>query len=268
MLIIAYIFCMALCWGSFLNLLAYRIVHGVNFWTSRSYCPACKHVLTWYENIPVFSWLFLQGRCRSCKASISWLYPFIEICTAVLFTGIFFRIVWPVYSLFPDDMLMLHFIPTRMWFSLISYIVFFSALVAATRTDLDAMVIPQCFSLWLVPFGLVSAAFGFLEITFLQSCLGVVFGYGMLWLVGFLFKKATHKDGMGIGDMELMALIGSFLGPVGVWTSIMIGSLSGMVFGAIYLYATKKSRSTRIPFGPFLALGAATHFFFEYALFF
>jgi len=232
-----------LCWGSFLNVVAYRSICDIPFFAKRSVCPYCKNIIFWYDNIPILSWFFLRGKCRHCKKSISYLYPFIEILTVVILTSLLFKV---------DDIL-------SFWV----FFLFFSALIVSTRTDLQAMVIPQIFSLWLVPVGIVFAFFDLLNITVLQSLGGAVLGYGGLWLIAKIFKVITKKEGLGVGDMELLAMIGAFLGPVGVWFSLFIGSFSGLLIAGGYLLLTKKSKETKIPFGPFLALGATIYFFFN-----
>jgi len=236
-----------ICWGSFLNVLAYRITFDKAFFTKRSACPACGKIIYWYDNIPLLSWFLLRGQCRFCHAQISWLYPFIELMSGIILTALFF-----VKGLTP---------------SFFGYFIFFSALLVATRTDLEAMVIPQFFSLWLVPVGFLFSYLDLIEIFPLESLLGACFGYGLLWVVAKTFKYATKKEGLGEGDMELLAMIGSFLGPIGVWFSLMIGSSVGLLLGGGYLLIAKKDRYTRIPFGPFLALGAIIYLLLNPALF-
>jgi leader peptidase (prepilin peptidase)/N-methyltransferase len=256
------IFLLGLCWGSFLNVLAYRTLHNKNFFTARSYCPHCRHVIAWYDNIPLLSWLFLRGRCRVCSASISWLYLFTESLTALVMTVLFYKtIIAPIAFLDFGDTSVCYIASSRMYSAFGAIALFFSALIAATRTDLEALLIPQLFSLWMVPFGIAAAYFGFLQITWEESIIGSVIGYGVLWLVAFIFKRVTGKEGMGVGDMELLAMIGSFLGPLGVWMSLLFGSFSGLLCGALYLLLSGKNTATRIPFGPFLALGAAMYYF-------
>jgi leader peptidase (prepilin peptidase)/N-methyltransferase len=130
------------------------------------------------------------------------------------------------------------------------------------------MLIPQLCTLWLVPVGIIASYFGFTFISLTSSITGAVLGYGLLWLIAFLFKFFTKRDGVGVGDMELLAMIGSFLGPVGVWFSLMIGSFTGLFLGVIYLLISKKGRFTRIPFGPFLVLGAILYFLFDQKIIF
>ena len=232
-----------LCWGSFLNVVAYRSIYDIPFLAKRSVCPHCRNVIFWYDNIPVLSWLFLCGKCRHCKKSISFLYPFIEIITALIMTLLLLKV---------DDIL-------SFWV----FFLFFSALIVATRTDLQAMVIPQIFSLWLVSFGMVFAYFDLLNITFTQSFFGAILGYASLYFTAKIFKMISKKEGLGVGDMELLGMIGAFLGPIGVWLSLLVGSFSGLFIAGGYILLTKKSKETKIPFGPFLALGATIYFFFN-----
>ncbi len=245
-MILAIIFLFGLCWGSFLNVLATRILHHRKFFTKRSYCPSCKHTIAWQDNLPLLSFLLLRGQCRHCKAPISWLYPATELVTGLLAVSLYAVTAEPL--------------------TYAAYALFFTGLVAATRTDLEAMLIPQLFSLGLIPLGLVAAWFGLIQISFLESILGSLVGYGVLWLIAQLFLKITKREGMGAGDYDLLAGIGAWIGPVGVWLTLMIASSVGTLLGIIYLYGTKQSRSLRIPFGPFLALGAIAYLFFHRTL--
>lgn len=250
------LFLAGLCWGSFLNCFAHRILHNKNLFTMRSMCPSCHQMIAWYDNIPVLSWFVLHGKCRWCKVPISGLYPFIELVTAILLPALFLQLVSGhnlFFFIISDSVSFLSFL---------CYFFFFSALITATRTDLEAMVIPQCFSLWLIPVALCATIANWINISFIQSVSGAFLGYGILWIVARGYSLLKHQDGLGKGDMELLAMIGSFLGPLGVWTSLMIGSIIGLGVGVAYLLWSGKEATTRIPFGPFLALGATIHFFF------
>ena len=238
------LFLVFLCWGSFLNVVAYRLTYDIPFFKKRSQCPLCGKIIPWYDNIPVVSWILLRARCRFCSAAISFLYPFIELASGIIFTALYF-----VGKLTPATF------------------IFTSALLVAVRTDLQAMVIPQIVSLWLVPVGVAMSFLGLTGIFGFESILGAALGYGVLWGMASLFRVLTKKDGLGVGDMELLAMIGSFLGPLGVWFSLMIGSVSGVLIGGGYLLVTKKGPNERIPFGPFLALGAILYLFFKLVLF-
>ena len=224
-----------LLWGSFLNVVAYRIIRHESIAFPRSHCPHCNHTLAWYDLVPLFSWLALKGSCRYCAAPISFLYPFIELLTASLFVLLYNQFDLPY---------------------ILSYGLFFSALIVSIRTDLEHLLISRLASLCLVPIGIMLAISGWLPITGTESCLGAIFGYALLWGTAVAFKRITKKEGIGEGDFELMAMIGSFTGPMGVWLTITAGSLIGSIVSVVYLVITKKAPNTKIPFGPFLALGA------------
>ncbi|MFC1894845.1 prepilin peptidase [Candidatus Dependentiae bacterium] len=248
------VFIFSLCWGSFLNVVAYRCITQKSFFEKRSTCNFCKNLIPWYDNIPIISWIILKAQCRNCKKKISWLYPLIEILTAVIITALFFK----VFNL--DNTVILS---SQLTYSFICYFIFFSSLIVAIRTDLQALVIPQIFSIWMVPFGLICSYLNLIEISFKQSLIGSILGYASLLVVAKLFKFFAKKEGLGIGDMELLSMIGAFLGPLGVWFSITIGSLTGVIISGSYLFISKKSTHTLIPFGPFLALGAILYFFIQ-----
>jgi leader peptidase (prepilin peptidase)/N-methyltransferase len=235
-----------LCWGSFLNVVGYRLLHEKPFFALRSHCTSCNAVISWFDNIPVVSWIWLQGHCRFCSQKISLLYPFIEIITALS--------VVCLYLIHGDNVSLS---------PLLAYLFLFSALIVGVRTDLEALVIPQLFTLWLIPMGFLFAVCGFLDVGIVESVVGAIVGYGILWVVATLFRVCTKKDGMGVGDMELLAMIGAFIGPVGVWVTLLIASLTGSIIGGIYLLGTKQGKMTRIPFGPFLALGGMSFVLFQ-----
>lgn|GEM_PF-211720 len=257
-----------LAWGSFLNVIAYRILYDQPFFTVRSYCPTCKGGIAWYDNIPLFSWVILRGKCRLCQASISWLYPFIEVLTAFIAWSIFFRLPVEELAVFEFDFFnqpcvdLILQIPTYVMSYELAYGFFFSALIIAVRTDFEAMVIPQLFSICLVPVGIICAGLGLIPISLLSSITGACFGYGILWIVAKTFTYLTGKDGIGVGDMELLALIGSFTGPSGVWISLMLASIIGTLCGGIYLAVTGQGKTTKLPFGPFLVLGTVGYVLF------
>jgi leader peptidase (prepilin peptidase)/N-methyltransferase len=245
-MILFLLFLCGLCWGSFLNVLATRVLHHRAFFTRRSYCPSCKKIIAWYDNIPLISFLLLHGACRQCRSPISLLYPAIELVAGVLATCLYWHTSQPL--------------------PYVAYAIFFSGLVAATRTDLEAMLIPQLFSLGLIPLGFCAASAHLLAISPLESALGACAGYGILWLIATIFLRITKREGMGAGDYDLLAGIGAWTGPLGIWLTLMISSLLGTVVGLAYLYGAKKGPATRIPFGPFLALGAIVYVFFQTSL--
>ncbi len=224
-----------LAWGSFLNVIGYRLIHWQSIIYPGSYCPACKHSLAWYDNIPLLSFIMLCGTCRYCKKPISWLYPFIELITLILMLALFARL------------------DSHYW---LAYFVFFSALIVTIRSDLESMLISRFATIFLIPAGFLFATLGCLPITLSQSIFGSIFGYAVLLGSAKLFAWVTGKQGMGQGDLELLAFIGAFIGPWGCWITLMLASTIGALGGIAYIVLSKKQSSIKIPFGPFLALGA------------
>lgn len=224
----------------------YRIVRNQSFFFNRSRCPSCRTTLAWYDLVPLASWVLLHGRCRSCQKPISWLYPFIELLTAALLT------------------LLILYQPIH-YFA--AYFIFFSALIVSVRSDLETMLISRYVTLFLVPAGFLLSGVGLLPITLTQSILGALGGYALLWGTAQFFFLFTRKEGIGQGDVELLALIGAFTGIAGAWISLLIGSLAGSLIGLSYIALTKIGRNAKIPFGPFLALGAFGYVFFREPLF-
>ena len=229
-----------LIWGSFLNVVAYRIVRGLSIVAPRSYCPHCKNTIAWYDNIPVASFLLLGGKCRSCKQPISLLYPFIEIITVISMCMLF--------SLVSSKFL-------------IGYFIFFSALIVTIRTDLEKMLISRYVSLYLIPLGWFLSWFSFgthglIPISLTQSILGSIIGYLLLYTIAKIFFWRMGKEGMGQGDLELLAFIGAFTGPFGCWITLLLSSSIGALYGIGCILFSSQKGSIKIPFGPFLAFGA------------
>lgn len=232
---------MFLVWGSYLNSVGYRLLHLNAFFKKRSFCPSCKHTIFWYDNIPVISWLLLNGQCRFCKNSISWLYPTIELMTTISLLALWCTIpqkYFPVYALF------------------------FSALIVTIRTDLDRMLISRYMTLYLIPAGLLASYCGVIPLSLTESMLGCIFGYLILWLTKKISLMITKQESLGQGDVELLSFIGAFTGPVGCWASLSIGSISGTVVTSLYMLITKQS-IVKIPFGAYLGAGAMMFVLFE-----
>lgn len=225
----------ALIWGSFLNVVACRLISSQSIIYPRSHCPHCKSTINWYDNIPVISWILLGAKCRTCKKPISCLYPFIELLTAGSFIAL--------YAYAPEYFF--------------AHAIFFSALIVTVRTDLEYMLICRLATVGIIPIAWILSYFGMLPITLPASLLGTVIGYLALWIVARVFYALTKKHGLGEGDFDLLALIGAFCGIPGVFISILIGSWVGTIASMIYIIASrKKSLNIKVPFGPFLALGA------------
>ncbi len=231
-----------LCWGSFLNVVAYRLIKGKDL-LHRSRCIHCKQIIAWYDNIPLFSYVVLRGRCRSCSKPISWLYPAIELFTTVVMTLLYLRMENTYF---------------------LGYFVLFSALIVTIRSDLETMLISRWVTIALVPVGIVMSFTDTIPIAPLNSMMGAASGYLSLWFVGTLFYLVTRKEGLGQGDLDLLACIGAFTGIVGVWMTVLLGSLFGSIIGtAVLIYKGKFQRYMKLPFGPFLALGAITYVLFQ-----
>jgi len=223
--------------GSFLNVCVGRLPRGESLVRPRSRCPKCGAAIAWFDNVPVFSWVALRGRCRSCREPISWTYPALELTTAAIWVGIAV-----VYG------------PT--WHALQGAILF-SLLLAIALIDGQHYLIPDALSLGGLGAGLALSLLPGAP-TPLVSVIGAALGFGVLLVVGVLGEWAFRKPAMGGGDMKMMAMVGAFLGPAGAMLTIFIGAVVGtVVFGPVSL-KTKKD----VPFGVFLALGAVITFFF------
>lgn len=221
--------------GSFLNVCIARLPAGGSIVGPRSRCPRCGRAIAWYDNIPVVSYLLLRGRCRGCGDRISWQYPVVELASVVIWAG-----------------MALLFGPS--WRALQGAILF-SLLLAIAVTDARHYLIPDPLSVGGLVAGLaLSLLPGRPEP--LYAAIGAVAGFLVLWGVGRLGEWAFRKPAMGGGDMKMMAMIGAFLGPVGAMLTIFLGALTGsLVFGPVSLKTGKL-----VPFGVFLALGAAVTF--------
>ncbi len=220
-----------LCLGSFLNVVIARLPEGKNLVIPRSACPRCGHLIAWYDNVPILSWLVLCGRCRSCRGPISWRYPAVEGLTAALFVLAFLR-----FGIGVD---------------LLAALLFLCGLVAITGIDLDRQIIPDVITLPGIAVGFVAnAATG--RVTWLDSLLGIAVGGGIFFVI-ILISPA----GMGGGDMKLGAMMGAFLGWKLGLLAVLLGVLSGGLVAVCLLALGRKGRKDAVPFGPFLALGGA-----------
>jgi len=203
-----------------------------NLMTPRSRCPACGHVVQWYENVPVLSYLFLRGRCSACKAPISARYPLVELLTGALFFFCIYR--WGV---------------TPVGFA---WCGFSAALVALAFIDWDTTLLPDDITLPLLWAGLLSAAFQWTNVPLNASVTGAAAGYLSLWLVYWGFKLATGKEGMGYGDFKLFAALGAWFGWQALVSIILMSSIIGAIVGIAMKIFSSLREGGYIPFGPFL----------------
>ena len=221
--------------GSFLNVCIYRLPRGLSVVRPRSHCPSCKALVQWFDNVPIVSYLFLKGRCRYCSATISFRYPLIELLSAVL--------SWLVYRRFGIGVGYLFYFP------------FAASLLTVSAIDLDHGIIPDEISIPGIAIGLIFAGF-WPYLSLWDSLVGILAGGGFLYLVGFFYGAATKREGIGGGDIKLMAMIGAFLGWKGSLFTIFAGSLIASLTGVSIMILRKADGKMPIPFGPFLS-GAA-----------
>ena len=241
-----YIFILGSCIGSFLNVCIYRLPRDLSVVRPRSFCPSCARLIRWYDNIPIVSFLLLKGRCRFCQRMISFRYMMVEISTAFLAIGVYKWGSWRHWD--------------GLQIALAMGITF--ALLVVSLIDLEYFIIPNEITYLGVILGVgLSILFPEMHMEkwplwgLLKSLLGVFLGGGSLFLVGWLAKLMMKKEAMGLGDVKLMAMVGSFLGWKAALISIMIASIVGSLIG-VYFVATKKLHfESRLPFGPFLSLG-------------
>ncbi len=236
-----FLFFTGACIGSFLNVCIFRMPQGKSVVSPPSACPSCGHRLEWWENIPVVSYLLLGAKCKNCKKEISIQYPLIE-----LINGLFYVLLWLKFG--------------YTWATMI-YCLFFSALLVVTVIDLRHYIIPDAISLPGIPAG-VAASFLLPGITWFDSVAGALLGGGILFLVAWGYYFFTGREGMGGGDIKLLAMIGAFLGWKAVPAVIFFSALAGSVVGIITIIFNKKDRHFAVPYGPFLACAAILYLFY------
>jgi leader peptidase (prepilin peptidase)/N-methyltransferase len=208
--------------------------------TPRSACPVCGHKITALENIPVISYLFLAGKCSSCKAPISLRYPLIETLTGVLAGLIAWKFGYSAMAL--------------------AALAFTFALIALTFIDFDTQLLPDDITLPLLWLGLLyNINSGFTDLR--SAVIGAMAGYFVLWAIYWLFKLITGKEGMGYGDFKLLAAIGAWFGWQLLPAVILLSSVLGSVIGIGLIIFAQRGRQVPIPFGPFLALGGIAALF-------
>jgi leader peptidase (prepilin peptidase)/N-methyltransferase len=221
--------------GSFLNVLIYRLPRGKNVVTGRSKCPSCGRTIAWYDNVPLASYAVLRGRCRHCRARISAKYPVVEALSGVIAGAIVWFLGLGAESLWA--------------------FVFFSILLVITLVDWSHRIIPDSLSVGGAVFGCVGAFLRH-DITIVDSVLGALAGGGILLAVAAAYRALRKAEGMGGGDIKLMAMIGAFLGWRMVFPVLILASLAGALYGVWLMWRGASSR-TAVPFGSFLAPSAA-----------
>ena len=230
-----------LCLGSFANVCVYRIPLNKSIVHPASSCPHCGVKIRFFDNIPVFSYLLLMGRCRQCQASISMRYPLVEILMAFLSLALFIRFGFQLQYL--------------------QFMVFAGTLVILSFIDFDHKILPDVLTLPGIAVGwLVSFLPG--GISWADSLIGLAAGGGSLYLVATVYERITGREGLGGGDIKLLAMIGAWMGWQSLPLIVLMSSLSGAVIGSVFILSGGKGARTQIPFGPFLSLGALSYLFF------
>lgn len=227
--------------GSFLNVCILRLPREESIITPSSHCPNCKTPIKFYDNIPLISFVQLRGKCRHCKQPISIQYPLVEGITALSSLLLFMRYGPSLSYLF--------------------YFAFVAALIVITAIDLYHQIIPDVISLPGIGVGLIASLI-LPQITFFNSLIGVLLGGGSLFIVGTLYQWFFKREGMGGGDVKLLAMIGAFLGWKAVILTILLSSLIGSITGIFIMVLKGKDFKYAIPFGPFLSLGAFISLFY------
>jgi leader peptidase (prepilin peptidase)/N-methyltransferase len=236
-----FIFILGLCIGSFLNVCIYRVPASQSIARPRSLCPNCSTAIAFYDNIPIFSYLWLKGRCRHCKVTIGLRYPTVELLGGMFALATFLKFGLTVEALI--------------------YYVFIASLLVVTFIDLDHQIIPDVITLPGIPL-FFAASFAIPTVAYKDALLGILIGGGSLYLVAWAYYQITKKDGMGGGDIKLLAMMGALVGWQGVVFTIFVSSLVGTLSGLAVMLQSRKGMKLAVPFGPFLALGAISYIFF------
>lgn len=250
--------------GSFLNVCIYRLPRDESVVSPPSHCTSCGSRIMFYQNVPIISYILLGGKCSECGSRISARYPLVEILTGILFAASFRTFGFTMETLF--------------------YLILICSLIVITFIDLEHMIIPNLITIPGIIVGLLYNAlitdwrtsrelmgdfsfslenfFGVLnEVPFLDSVFGIIIGGGVLFLIAFLYVLIRKREGMGMGDVKLLAMIGAFLGWKGVIFVMLVSSLIGTVVGLSVIAYKKGDLKYALPFGPFLSLAAVIYLF-------
>ena len=217
--------------GSFLNVLIYRVPRGMSVISPPSTCPSCQTRIQPYDNVPILGWLLLGGKCRGCRAHISIRYPAVEALTAAVFLALTLR-----YGLTLELMPALYFA---------------GAMIAVTFIDWDVRIIPDRITLTGVPLGIASSWIR-PELGWLDAVIGAAAGFAFLYVVAEGYYRLTGRDGLGGGDIKLAAMLGAFLGWQGVLLTVFLSSFAGTIVAVALMASGKGGRFTALPFGTFL----------------
>lgn len=245
LLVALYIAVFGLIVGSYLNVVVYRLPLGLSTVRPRSRCPGCGSLIRARDNVPVLSFLVLRGRCRTCGTPISWRYPLVEATTGALFVGCLLR-----FGLSPQALVA---------------VVFGCLMLVLGLIDYDHMILPDQLTLPGIAVGLATQLAAPLA-GLLPAVIGAVLGAGILLAVWALWWAIRREEGMGLGDVKMLALVGAFLGWSGVLVTLFFATLTGSLVGLALMRWGSLDMRSRLPFGVFLALGGLVALFFGDAL--
>lgn len=233
-------------WGSFANVCIVRLPKDKGVVAGRSSCPKCKKEILWYDNIPIISFFLLQGKCRKCKKDISFQYVVVELLSIISFLSIYY-----LYGLSLTTLLLIIL-------SLAFIIIFF--------IDLKHFIIPDVITYPMMVLGFLKSFDPNLNEIFpnyIFSLIGGIFGYGIIWSIIYFYKQVKKKDGMGLGDAKLLAVIGFWFGLDAIPFIIFLSSTTALLSVVPDLIKKTKKLSTQIPFGPFIIIGNLIFLVFE-----
>ncbi len=233
-------------WGSFANVCIYRLPMDKGVVSGRSFCPKCKKLITWKDNIPIISYLFLNGKCRRCKKKISPQYLIVELIAITYFLGI--------YYLFGISLTTLLFLILGLSFIIIFII------------DLKYYIIPNALTFSLMVIGFIKSFDPNLNPIFpnyINSLIGGIFGYLIIWSIIYFYKQVRNKEGMGLGDAKLLSAIGFWFGWISIPFVIFLSSIIALLFVIPSLMKKSKKLSSQIPFGPYIIIGTLIYLIFE-----
>ena len=233
-------------WGSFCNVCIYRLPLEINVIKGRSFCPSCKNQIKWFDNIPFFSFIILKGKCRNCNSKINLQYFIVEFISALSFLFI--------YYLYGISITTLLLITLSIFFIIIFFI------------DLKHFIIPNELTFPLMFIGFVKSFDPNLNQSlfpnYINSLIGGLFGYSIIWSIIFFYKNLRKKEGMGLGDAKLFAVIGFWFGWFSIPFTIFISSLVALIYSIPSLIKKTRDMSTQIPFGPFIIIGCLIYITF------
>ena len=233
-------------WGSFANVCIYRLPLDKGVVSGRSYCPKCNNQITWKDNIPIFSYFLLSGKCRKCKKKISTQYVLVEFLSILFFTIIYF-----LYGITLTTLLLIIL-------SLSFIIIFF--------IDLKHFIIPNEITFSMMALGFIKSFDPNLNSLFpnyINSLIGGLLGFGIIWSIIYFYKQVRKKEGMGLGDAKLFAVIGFWFGWIAIPFIIFLSSVIALLSVVPSLLKNSKSMSSQIPFGPYIIIGTLVYLFFE-----